>query len=84
MEPETVKLLNVLRLIARAAGYAAWTKARTGRDTVLRCSIQPRARSTFPNSSRPVRPLFTPLGENASPASHAHRRSRVARLLRSG
>jgi hypothetical protein len=25
MEQETVKLLNVLRRIARAAGYAAWT-----------------------------------------------------------
>ncbi len=27
MEKETVKLLNVLRRIARAAGYAAWVKA---------------------------------------------------------
>ena len=27
MEQETVKLLNVLRRIARAAAYAAWTKS---------------------------------------------------------
>ena len=44
MEKETVKLLNVLRRIARAAGYAAWTKS--GPDAVLRGAIQPRACST--------------------------------------
>lgn len=29
MEQETVKLLNVLRKIARAARYAAWTRAES-------------------------------------------------------
>ena len=38
MEQETVKLLNVLRRIARAAGYAAWTKA--GPDATQFCVAQ--------------------------------------------
>ena len=46
MEQETVKLLNVLRRIARAAGYAAWTKPRPGGDSVLRWTIQSRSRET--------------------------------------
>ena len=38
MEQETVKLLNVLRRIARAAGYAGWTKA--GPDATQFCVAQ--------------------------------------------
>ena len=38
MEKETVKLLNVLRRIARAAGYAAWTKS--GPDATQFCVAQ--------------------------------------------
>ena len=38
MQQETVKLLNVLRRIARAAGYAAWIKA--GPDATQFCVAQ--------------------------------------------
>ena len=38
MEQETLKLLNVLRRISRAAGYAAWTKA--GPDATQFCVAQ--------------------------------------------
>ena len=38
MEQETVKLLNVLRRIARAAGYAAWNKS--GPDATQFCVAQ--------------------------------------------
>ena len=66
MEKETVKLLNVLRRIARTAGYTAWVKSEP--DAVRFCVSQYNkvlARLTELESS--LRPLFTPLAEDASP-----------------
>ena len=66
MEQETVKLLNVLRRIARAAGYAAWTKA--GPDATQFCVAQyNRVLARLSELEPSVKPLFTPLSENASP-----------------
>ena len=65
MEQETVKLLNVLRRIARAAGYAAWTKARP--DATQFCVAQyNRVLARLSELEPSVKPLFTPLNESAS------------------
>jgi len=66
MENEKTKLLNVLRRIARAAGYAAWTKS--GADATRFCISQynkvlARLTEIEPATST----LFTPLAEDASP-----------------
>ena len=66
MEKETVKLLNVLRRIARAAGYTAWVKSEP--DAVRFCVSQYNkvlAQLTEIESS--LRPVFTPLADDASP-----------------
>ena len=66
MEQETVKLLNVLRRIARAAGYAAWTKAEA--DATQFCVAQyNRVLARLSEIEPTVKPLFTPLSESASP-----------------
>ena len=66
MEKETVKLLNVLRRIARAAGYAAWTKA--GPDATQFCVAQyNRVLARLTELEPAIKPLFTPLSESASP-----------------
>lgn len=66
MEQETVKLLNVLRRIARAAGYAAWTKP--GPDATQFCVAQyNRVLARLSELEPSVKPLFTPLSETASP-----------------
>ena len=66
MEQETVKLLNVLRRIARAAGYAAWTKP--GPDATQFCIAQyNRVLARLTELEPSVKPLFTPLTETASP-----------------
>ena len=66
MEKETVKLLNVMRRIARAAGYAAWTKS--GADATQFCVAQYNRVLTRLTELEPaIKPLFTPLSENASP-----------------
>ena len=66
MEQETVKLLNVLRRIARAAGYAAWTKP--GPDATEFCVAQyNRVLSRLSDLEPSVKPLFTPLSDSASP-----------------
>jgi hypothetical protein len=66
MEQETVKLLNVLRRIARAAGYAGWTKA--GPDATQFCVAQyNRVLARLTELEPAVKPLFTPLQESASP-----------------
>jgi hypothetical protein len=65
MQQETIKLVNVLRRIARAAGYAAWVKSDP--DAVRFCSRQYNkvlARLTEIEPS--VKSLFTPLSEDAS------------------
>ena len=62
---ETVILLNVLRRIARAAGYAAWTKA--GPDATQFCVAQyNRVLARLSELEPSVTPLFTPLSESAS------------------
>ena len=66
MEQETVKLLNVLRRIARAAGYAAWTKAKP--DATQFCVAQyNRVLARLSELEPAIKPLFTPLSESASP-----------------
>jgi hypothetical protein len=66
MEQETVKLLNVLRRIARAAGYAAWTKP--GPEATQFCVAQyNRVLARLAELEPSVKPLFTPLHDAASP-----------------
>lgn len=65
MEQETRKLLNVLRRIARAAGYAAWTKP--GPDATQFCVAQyNRVLARLSELEPSVKPLFTQLNDNAS------------------
>jgi len=65
MEQETVKLLNVLRGIARSARYAAWTK--TGADATQFCVTQyNRVLTRLAELEPAIKPLFTPLNETAS------------------
>jgi len=66
MQQETVKLLNVLRRIARSAGYAAWVKPdpEAARFCVSQYNkILNRLREVEPG----ITSLFTPLAEDASP-----------------
>ena len=66
MEQEKVKLLNVLRRIARAARYAEWT--RSGADATQFCVAQyNRILARLSELEPSVKPLFTPLSETASP-----------------
>src|SRR5688572_4506137 len=65
MQQETLKLLNVMRRIARAAGYAAWTKA--GPDATQFCVAQyNRVLARLSELEPSVKPLFTPLTDSAS------------------
>lgn len=65
MQQETLKLLNVTRRIARAAGYAAWTKARP--DATQFCVAQyNRVLARLAELEPSVKPLFTPLTDSAS------------------
>src|ERR1700752_5038380 len=66
MENETVKLLNVMRRIARAAGYAAWTRANA--EATQFCVAQyNRVLARLGELEPAVKPLFAPLNESASP-----------------
>ena len=66
MEQETVKLLNVLRKIARAAGYAAWTKSSA--EATQFCVAQyNRVLARLSELEPAIKPLFTPLTDSASP-----------------
>src|SRR3982750_2354598 len=66
MEQEKGKRLNVLRRIARAAGYAAWTKA--GADATQFCVAQyNRVLARLGELEPSAKPLFTPLSDSASP-----------------
>lgn len=65
MEKETVKLINVLRRIKRAARHAAWAKPDA--DAIRFCATQynkvlARLAEIEPN----VRTLFTPLSEDVA------------------
>ena len=65
MEKETVKLLNVMRRIARAAGYAGWIKA--GPDATQFCVAQyNRVLARLSELEPAIKPLFTPLADSAS------------------
>lgn len=65
MEQETVKLLNVLRRIARAARYAEWT--RSSPDATQFCVAQyNRILARLGELEPAVKPLFAPLSESAS------------------
>lgn len=65
MEQETVKLLNVLRRIARAAGYAAWSKP--GPEATQFCVAQyNRVLARLSELEPSVKPLFASLNESAS------------------
>lgn len=66
MEKETVKLLNVLRRIARAAGYAAWMKSGTDATQFLVAQYN-RVLARLAELEPACKPLFTPLNESASP-----------------
>ena len=66
MEKETVKLLNVLRRIARAAGYAAWTKSDP--EAARFCVSQyNKVLARLTELEPALKPLFTPLSQDASP-----------------
>ena len=66
MEQEVVKLLNVLRRVARAARYAEWT--RSSPDATQFCVAQyNRILARLSELEPAIKPLFTPLSENASP-----------------
>jgi len=66
MEKETVKLLNVLRRIARAAGYTAWTKSDS--EAARFCVSQyNKVLARLTELEPALKPLFTPLAEDASP-----------------
>lgn len=65
MEPEIVKLLNVLRLTARAARYAEWTRSVT--DASQFCILQyNRILARLGELEPAIKPLFPPLQETAS------------------
>ena len=67
MEKETVKLVNVLRRIARAAGYTGWAKPDPGASRF--CVTQYNKVLARLSEIEPgVRTLFTPLPEGASAA----------------
>jgi hypothetical protein len=66
MNNETVKLINVLRRIARAASYASWVKADA--DAARFCAAQYNRVLARLNELEPnTRGLFAPLPEESSP-----------------
>lgn len=63
---EIVKLVNVLRRIVRAAGYAAWNTAAP--DAARFCALQyNKVLARLEELEPTVKPLFAPLSESASP-----------------
>jgi len=65
MEQEVVKLLNVLRRVARAARYAEWT--RSGPEATQFCVAQyNRILARLTELEPAIKPLFTPLSDSAS------------------
>ena len=66
MENEQAKLLNVLRRIARAAGYAAWVKREP--DAARFCVGQyNKVLARFTELEPGLTGLFTPLADGTSP-----------------
>src|ERR1044071_7599276 len=66
MEQETVKLLNVLRRIARASGYVSWTKPGPDATQFLIAQYN-RVLTRLTELEPTIKPLFTPVNETASP-----------------
>lgn len=66
MDNETTKLLNVLRRIARAARYAAWVKSDP-QATRFCVGQYNKILARLTELEPALKPLFTPLDENASP-----------------
>lgn len=66
MEKETVKLLNVLRRIARAAGYAAWVKPEPAAARFV-VSQYNKVLARLSEIEPASKPLFTPLADETSP-----------------
>lgn len=65
MEQEIEKLLNVLRLTARASRYFEWT--RSSSEATQFCIVQyNRILARLSELQPAIKPLFTPLDENAS------------------
>ena len=65
MEKETVKLVNVLRRVARAASYAAWVKSDP--EAVRFCVRQyNKVLARLMELEPSINSLFTPLAEDAS------------------
>ena len=66
MEKEKVKLINVLRRIARAAGYAAWTKPEP--EAARFCITQyNKVLARLSELEPAVKTVFRPLEEEVSP-----------------
>ena len=66
MDNETAKLLNVLRRIARAAGYAAWVKSEP--EAIRFCASQyNRVLARLTELEPALKPLFVALSDSASP-----------------
>ena len=66
MNKEVVKLVNVLRRIARAAGYAAWVKSEP--EAARFCVAQyNKVLARISELEPAIKPLFTPLPVDASP-----------------
>jgi hypothetical protein len=65
MDKETTKLLNVLRRIARAAGYAAWVKPEPA-ATQFVVSQYNKVLTRLSELEPALKPLFTPLADNTS------------------
>jgi len=61
-----VKLLNVLRRIARAAGNTAWVDSEPD-EVRLSVSQYNKVLAQLTELESSLRPLFTPLAEDASP-----------------
>lgn len=65
MEKDTIKLLNVLRRIARAARHAAWAKSDP--EASRFCAVQyNKVLARLAEIEPGVKTLFTPLPENAA------------------
>lgn len=66
MQKETVKLVNVLRRIARGAGYAAWVKSDP--EAARFCVVQyNKVLARISELEPAIKTLFTPLAEDTSP-----------------
>jgi hypothetical protein len=66
MEQKTVKLLNVLRRIARAAGYSQWVKADP-QATRFCASQYNKVLARLSELEPALKPIFAPIADDVSP-----------------